>query len=147
MISDIANIFWRLRKCWLLIPGWFFFSSLDAQIPSQNLFARAQFIEYQRLRNQTWRQGNVQVRRIDKYVEFPVKCTMPDKGWQLWLKAEGFYADLHWEDAAKLYSAFIKVDSSFCDAYFRLAQCYVVRNDLVSAFRILKIVERKFNDN
>ena len=139
MIFNIANLYLNVCKTFLTIVGFGIAISLNAQVPSQNLFRRAQLLEYQRIKNQS--------RIRNERVEFPLMCSLPAKEQGLWSQAESFFAYLQWKDASKLYSAFIQQDSSFCDAYFRLAQCYVARNDLARAHNLLQIAKRKFSKN
>ncbi|MEJ0056039.1 MAG: hypothetical protein WDN75_10495 [Bacteroidota bacterium] len=138
-----------------------------AQIPSQNLFRRSQFIEYYRLRNQAKinsllnsynTPGNTNRQyplmsspgtsgAVGEPVEFAIKCQTAPLIYKDWLQGEMFFAFSRWPDAGLVYSSLIRSDSAFCDAYFRLAQTYVAQNNLAAAYNILIIAKRKFPDN
>lgn len=126
---------------WILLPG-----LCDAQIPTQNLFRRAQYIQYLRLQRPRALDGPLSY--APYYLpQFPITCDVPKTTYDLWLNAEVSFARTSWYDAAKIYQGLIQTDSSFCDAYFRLAQCYVARNNLAQAHKILSIAARKFPTN
>ncbi len=127
--------------------------TVTAQIGTQNLFRRSQYIEYLRLRNQS----GFQINRMDpgrlmitdnrypgQIVEFNVRCKTTPELHQAWLMSEVQFAFSRWEESAKVYSNIINSDSSFCDAYFRLAQCQVARNDLSAGYNTLVLARKKF---
>ncbi len=127
-----------------------------AQIATQNLFRRAQFIEYLRLINQNAYQiqqvgpGQMTIkdnRTAGQLVEFQIKCKVGPEVHKIWLNAEVQFAFSKWSEAAAIFGGLIKTDSSFCDAYFRLAQCHVARNDLRAGYEILLLAKKRFPDN
>jgi hypothetical protein len=128
-----------------------------AQIPTQNLFRRAQFIEYLRLRNQsgvlTPNSANGSTiypsrpESASPLVEFKVNCKPEGVIFRTWLIGEMHFAYSRWTDAAEVYAGLLRMDSAFCDAYFRLSQCNVAQNNLGAAYNILTLARTKFPDN
>ncbi len=111
----------------------------NAQYFNDNLYARYQWNELQEYR----RSGIYNV---------PLKCTPSSQVFEIWSKGENQLANHGaaisqgnlWEDQTRFYTACIREDSSFCDAYFRLAQCLVKQSKWVDVIKILSVAERKF---
>jgi tetratricopeptide (TPR) repeat protein len=123
-----------------------------AQVSTQDLFMQAQFIEYIRLRNQASLQipygvkGQTFIRNNRSKLTVSLKglCNIDPPLHKIWERAEIAFAFSQWLDASSMYATLIHVDSSCCDAYFRLSQCHMARNDLVAASRVLALAEKRF---
>src|SRR4051812_43021333 len=89
----------------------------SAQIATQNLFRRTQFIEYLRLRNQS----GIQTSRVDpsqtiysshnlpgQIVEFNIKCKTTPELYDIWLKGEMHFAFSRWNEASQIFKGLIK---------------------------------------
>lgn len=123
-------------------------TALYAQVPRQSLFYRYQAMQYQELLRQA-RSRNIARGTIvpNPYVEFPVTCLPGKEVQDTWRDGETFFSRMKWKESLIAYQGAIKQDSSFCDAYFRMAQCQVHMNMLAEAWNTLKLTERKFPSN
>ncbi|HWA33513.1 MAG TPA: tetratricopeptide repeat protein, partial [Cyclobacteriaceae bacterium] len=155
----VNSLSFRVKKILLLAAvGISFHIMAGAQVATQNLFRRSQYIEYLRLRNlaasqqtqrfvsgQTMTPGGVPLKT--ELVEFNVKCKTNPTIHNAWLKGEVHFAFSRWKEAGEVFSELIRGDSSFCDAYFRLSQCYVAQNNLAAGYGILVLAKKRFPDN
>lgn len=81
------------------------------------------------------------------YVEFPLICMTRKEVQETWRDGETFFSRMKWKESLLAYEGAVKQDSSFCDAYFRIAQCQVHMNLLAEAWNTLKLAEQKFPRN
>ncbi len=123
-------------------------TDVQAQIPRQSLFYRYQAMQYQELlqsaRNRNIMRGTYVA---NPYVEFPLICMTRKEVQEIWRDGETFFSRMKWKESLLAYEGAVKQDSSFCDAYFRIAQCQVHMNMLAEAWNTLKLTEKKFPSN
>lgn len=113
--------------------------TLNAQHFVNNLFVRYQWTELRKYKRLGINNA-------------PLQCAANSAAKDLWFKAEhqlskhdmALLQQNRWDEEIVLYKACIKEDSSFCDAYFRLAQCLVERTDWVGVLNLLRLAQRKF---
>ncbi|HQQ97140.1 MAG TPA: hypothetical protein PLX35_07745 [Cyclobacteriaceae bacterium] len=121
---------------------------IQAQVPRQSLFYRYQAMQYQDLlqsaRNRNIMRGTYVA---NPYVEFPLVCMTRKEVQEIWRDGETFFSRMKWKESQLAYEGAVHQDSSFCDAYFRIAQCQVHMNMLAEAWNTLKLTEKKFPAN
>lgn len=123
-------------------------TKLHAQVPRQSLFYRYQAMQYQELMQQARNRNIVRGTFVSNpYVEFPLTCIPGKEVQETWRDGEAFFSRMKWKESLLAYEGALKQDSSFCDAYFRIAQCQVHMNMLAEAWNTLKLTERKFPRN
>ena len=113
----------------------------------------AQFINnlFTRYQQNELRKYNDYGRRTS-LTRLPLKCSTSNTARDLWEKGEAqlnnhamqVLQERRLNDEIKVFSLCIRVDSAFCDAYFRLAQCLFERTDWVGVLNLLNLAERKF---
>ncbi len=113
--------------------------SVSAQFFIDNLYARHEWTEWQHYS-----------RLSTTANDLPLICQPNPIAKELWGQGETLLINEQanraklWEEEIATYKFCIKADSSFCDAYFRLAQSLVMKSDWVTALNILQIAKQKF---
>ena len=136
-------------KSGLFFLGFLLAYSANAQLPSQSLFYRYEQLRYRQPNQSAYNYfKNGVLFPPGNAVGLPLRCVTTNKNaYTTWERGEDFFQSLRWEDAVKIYSAIIRLDSSFCDAYLRLGQSYAARNDLAAAILTFQLALRKFPSN
>ncbi len=81
-------------------------------------------------------------------IGYSQNCTSKNKVVNgLFRQGEDIFSSSRWVDAALVYEGCIKLDSTFCDAYLRLGQCYAEKGNLASALSIFQLAADKFPTN
>jgi|GEM_PF-2322609 len=131
-----------MHRFFLVVISVLLTNMLNAQFFPSNLYARYQWNELMKSRNRSYGTLN----------DLPTKCAPNRSAKELWDKGERQLIQKRatpispnlWNEEMAIFKLCIREDSSFCDAYFRLAQCLAEQTDWVAVLKLLTLAGKKF---